>query len=72
MLQERIEYLTWEVLVSEITSFQTLPLISDQEEVISPFELSLLMGMMAHPHSSFTTERSTSFVQMVWLQDHTI
>lgn len=63
---------TWEVHVSEITSSQTSVQISAQNEAISPFELSLLMGMMAHPASSFTTEQSTTSVSMEWSQDHTI
>ena len=47
-------------------------LISDHDNQMSPFELSLLMGMMAHPVSNFTTVLSTSSVQMEWSQDHMI
>jgi len=63
--EEEILSHTWELHLSEITSSQTFVQISNQKQVISPFELSLLMGMMAHPVSSFTTEQSTSSVQMV-------
>ena len=73
---EGVEDTFMEVMSSEdlleITSFQTLPQISGHNSQISPFELSLLMGMMVHPHSSFITEQSTFSVRMEWSQDHMI
>ena len=72
MSKEETPSHTWVVLASEITySHQLEPTLS-QGEAPSPFELSLLMGMMAHPRSSFTTEPLTSFVRMEWSQDHMI
>ena len=72
MCEEPIQYHTWELQLSEITSSRTLVQISGPDTPILPFELSLLMGMMVHPRSSFTTEQLTSSVQMEWLQDHMI
>ena len=63
---------TMEVLVSEITSSRLSELTLLPSAAISPFELSLLTGMMAHPRSSFITELSTSSVRMAWYQDHMI
>ena len=63
---------TWALQASEIMCSRTSKQISGLDEAISPFELSLLTGMMAHPHSSFTTEPSTSSVQMEWSQEHMI
>ena len=45
---------------------------SNQDLAMSLFELSLLTGMMVHPASNFTTERSTSYVRMEWTQSYSI
>ena len=63
---------TMEVYASGNTYSQTLKQSLSQELAMSHFELSLLMGMMVHPASSFTTEQSTSSVRMEWLQEYTI
>ena len=72
VLPDETIHLIWEVHLLEITYFLTLPQISDQSEAPSPFELSLLTGMMAHPASSFITGQSTFSVRMEWFQDHMI
>ena len=61
-----------EVYASGSTYSRTLRQSLSREKAMLHFELSLLMGMMVHPASSFTTELSTSSVQMEWSQEYTI
>ena len=68
----KIQYHIMEVLASGNKYSQILEQTFSPEIAMSHFELSLLMGMMAHPASSFTTEPSTSSVRMEWLQEYTI
>ena len=72
MLLPKTQYHIMEVCVIENTSFQTLTQILDHQNLISLLELSLLMGMMVHPHSSFTMEPLTFSVRMEWLQEYMI
>ena len=59
-----------DICASGRTYSETLQRTSNLEAAMSRFELSLLAGMMVHPSGSFTTEQSTSSIQMDWFQEY--
>ena len=62
----------FEISKSNSPAFTTTRSGTSADDQMSEFEVSLLMGAMVHPASTFSVELSTSSVTIEWFQEYAV